>query len=164
MTYAARIYPIPTPRSLVIPGWSARTRPQMCTAHLRFASSTRPGMMLHSHRDLGLDMRVRVVAFEYEVFIAEREDVLHVRIDLHCRQRPRRARQLQPRLIEMVRIKVSVAQTMNEVAGLEVGHLRHHQRQQRVGRDVEGHAEKHVRRTLIELARQFAVRNIELKK
>jgi len=50
-----------------------------------FAFSTRPGMTLHSHRDLGLDMRVRVVAFEHEVFIAEREDVLHIRIDLHGR-------------------------------------------------------------------------------
>src|SRR5260370_32240179 len=163
MTYAARIYPIPTPDSLVIPRSSARTRPQMGTAHLRFASPTRPGMTLHSHRDLGLDMRVRIVAFEHEIFVAEREDVLHVRIELQGRQPPRRTRQLQPCLLEMVRIEVSVAQAMNEVAGLEVRHLRHHQRQQRIGRDVEGYAEKHVRRTLIELARQFAVRDVELK-
>ena len=63
----------------------------------------------------------------------------------------------------MVRIEVSVAQTMNEIAGLEVRHLRHHHGQQRIGRDVEGHAEKHVRRTLIELARQLAVCDVELK-
>src|ERR1700756_3705573 len=121
MTYAARIYPIPTPRSLVIPGWSARPRPQMCTAHLRFASSTRPGMTLHSHRDLGLDMRVRVVAFEHEVFIAEREDILDVRIDLHDRQWTRRTRQLQPGLLEVVRIKMRIAERVHEVAGLEAG-------------------------------------------
>src|ERR1700761_2009240 len=36
-----------------------------------------------SNSDLGLDMRVRVVAFEREVFVTEREDVLHIRIDLH---------------------------------------------------------------------------------
>src|SRR5882724_4104346 len=71
-------------------------------ARLRFASSTRPGMTLHSHRDLGLDVRVRVVALEHEVFIAEREDVLHITIDLHGRQRPRRTSQLQPRLLEMI--------------------------------------------------------------
>src|ERR1700730_500343 len=59
-----------------------------------------------SHRDLGLDVRVRVVAFEHEVFKAEREDILHGGIELHHRQRPGRARQLQPRLLEMVRIKV----------------------------------------------------------
>src|SRR5580704_3418535 len=56
-----------------------------------------------SYSDLGLDVRVRVVAFEHEVFIAEREDVLHIRIDLHHRQRARRTCQLQPRLLQMVR-------------------------------------------------------------
>src|ERR1700730_18029089 len=116
-----------------------------------------------SHRDLGLDVRVRVVAFEHEVFVAECEDILHIRIELHHRQRPRRARQLQPGLLEVVGIEVSVAQCVNEVAGLEARYLRDHHCQQRVGRDVEGYAEKTVRRTLIELARQFAACDVELK-
>src|ERR1700759_3628061 len=40
-------------------------------------------VIVRSHRDFGLDMRVRVVALEYEVLVAEAEDVLHIRIDLH---------------------------------------------------------------------------------
>ncbi len=51
----------------------------------------------------GLDVRVRVVALEREILVAEGEDILHRRIDPHRRQRARRARQLQPRLLEMVR-------------------------------------------------------------
>src|SRR3984893_6765127 len=90
-----------------------------------------------SHRNLGLDVRVRVVAFEHEVFIAEREDILHIRIELHHRQRPRRTRQLQPGLLEMVGIKVNVAERVDEVAGFQAGDLRHHHRQQRIGGDVE---------------------------
>ena len=48
-----------------------------------------------SHRHLGLDVRMRVVALEREILVAEAEDVLHRRIDAHRRQRARRARQLQ---------------------------------------------------------------------
>src|SRR6476469_4806387 len=56
-----------------------------------------------SHRHLGLDVRVRVVAFEDEVRVAEREQVLHVGIEPHHRQRLRGARQLQVRLFQVVR-------------------------------------------------------------
>src|SRR5207344_447277 len=55
-----------------------------------------------SYSHLGLDVRVRVVAFERKILVAERENILHIRIDLHHRQRPCRPRQLQPRLFEMV--------------------------------------------------------------
>src|SRR6478735_978587 len=114
----------------------------------------------YSYSHLGLDVRVRVVAFERKILVAERENILHIRIDLHHRQRPCRPRQLQPRLFEMVGVEMRVAERVHEIAGLEARHLRHHHRQQRVGSDVEGHAEKHVGRTLIELARQFAIGDI----
>src|SRR6476620_4590084 len=61
-----------------------------------------------SHRDLGLDMRVRVITFEHEILITECEDILDGRIEFHHRQPARRARQLQPGLIEMVGIEVRV--------------------------------------------------------
>src|SRR5215475_11112764 len=38
-----------------------------------------------SHRDFGLDVRMRVVADELKILVTEGEDVLHVRIDLHHR-------------------------------------------------------------------------------
>src|SRR3569832_1535625 len=58
-----------------------------------------------SHRDFGLDVRMRIVALEREVFVPEGEDVLHVGIDLHDGQRAGRPRELQPRLFEMVGIE-----------------------------------------------------------
>src|SRR5882724_2415916 len=48
---------------------------------------------LCSHRHRGLDVRMRLVALEREVLVAEREQVLHVRIELHHRQRFWRARE-----------------------------------------------------------------------
>ena len=40
-------------------------------------------------------MRVRLVAFEREILVAEREQIVHRRIELHRRQGTRVARQLQ---------------------------------------------------------------------
>jgi hypothetical protein len=47
--------------------------------------------------------------------------------------------------------------------GFEPGHLRHHHGQQRVGGDVERHAEEDVGRALVELAGQPAVGDVELE-
>src|SRR6478735_11904364 len=127
---------------------------------LRDINPSHRGSYSHSYSYLGLDVRVRVVAFERKILVAERENILHIRIDLHHRQRPCRPRQLQPRLFEMVGVEMRVAERVHEIAGLEARHLRHHHRQQRIGSDVEGHAEEHVGRTLIELARQFAIGDI----
>ena len=56
-----------------------------------------------------------------------------------------------------------IAERMDEVARLQPGHLRHHHGQQRIGSDVEGHAEEDIARTLVELAREPAFRDIELE-
>ncbi len=66
-------------------------------------------------------------------------------------------------LIEMVQIKMHVAEGVDELSRLESRDLRHHERQQRVGGDVEGHAEKHVGRALVELAGEAALSDIELE-
>src|SRR5665213_4076910 len=142
---------------------SDSTSPASSGRARRMARDMRSFTPLFSYRDRSLDVRMRVVAFEREIFVAERKDVLHLGIDLHYRQGAGRTRQLQPRLLEMIGIKVGVAERVHEVAGLEAGHLRHHHRQQRIGRDVEGHAEEHVRGPLVELARQFAAGDVKLK-
>ena len=49
----------------------------------------------------------------------EREEVLHRRIEPHVRQRARRARELQARLLEMVEVEVRVAEGVDELAGLQ---------------------------------------------
>ena len=75
----------------------------------------------------------------------------------------RLAGQLQPRLLEVVGVEVRVAEGVHEVAGPVAADLRHHQGQQRVGGDVEGHAEEDVGAALVELAGQLAVGDVELE-
>src|SRR6478752_1967311 len=98
-----------------------------------------------SDRDFSLYVRVRVVFLYREVFIAKSEYVFHGRIDPHCRQAPRRARQLQARLFQMIEIEMSIAECVNEVAWLIACHLRHHHCEQRIGGDIEWHTEKNIR-------------------
>ena len=113
--------------------------------------------------DRRLDGRPRVVAFEDEVFVAEAQDVFHVRIDAHDGKRPRLARKLQLHLLEVVRVDMRVAEGMDEVAGLEAAGLCHHHRQQRIRGDVERHAEEHVGAALVQLAREASARDVELE-
>jgi predicted transcriptional regulator len=51
-----------------------------------------------------------------------------------------------------IRVDMQVAERVDEIARLESRDLRHHQRQQRVTRDVERHAEKQIRAALVKLA------------
>src|SRR5512141_1477726 len=91
---------------------SGRTVPRFApTHHLRLAA--------HSHRHRRLDRRVRVVAAEGEILEAEGEDVAHLRIQRHRRQRARLAGELLARLVEVVEIQVGVAQSVDGVARLE---------------------------------------------
>src|SRR3974390_3605312 len=107
-----------------------------------------------SHRHLGLDVRMRIVVLDREVLITEAEDLVCLRIDSHFRQRPRRARQLQPRLLDMIHVKMRVVEGVHELPGLIAGNLRYHHCKQRIGGDVERHSEKYVSRALPELAGQ----------
>ncbi len=97
-------------------------------------------------------MRVRVVAFEGKVLEAECEYIRQRLVDLHFRQSPRRPCKLEPGLIDMVEIQMGVAKGVDEGPGGKACDLRHHQGQQRVGRDVERHAKEYVGGALIELA------------
>src|SRR6266481_5059060 len=73
-----------------------------------------------SHRDRSPDRRVRIVALEREILVAEAEEILHFGIEPHARQRPRRAQQLLLRLFEMIEVEVRVAQRVHEFPGLQV--------------------------------------------
>src|SRR6185437_13799176 len=83
-----------------------------------------------SHRDLRLDVRVRIVALEDEVLVAEGEQILGGRSETHGRHLARRSAELLARLLEVVEIEVRVAERMDEVAGREAGHLRDHHGEQ----------------------------------
>ena len=79
------------------------------------------------------------------------------------RQGPWLAAELQVHLVQVVLIDVRVAEGVHEVAWLETAHLRHHHREQRIAGNVERHSEEYVGRALVELAREFAVGDIELE-
>ena len=61
------------------------------------------------------------------------------------------------------RKEVRIAEGVHEIAVLQSAHLRHHHGEQRIAGDVERHAEENVRAALVELARELAVRHVELE-
>ena len=66
------------------------------------------------HRDRRFDRRMRIVADKLEILELEVVDVFHRRIQFHPRKRARRARQLLARLLEMVPVKMQIAEGVNE--------------------------------------------------
>jgi hypothetical protein len=52
----------------------------------------------------------------------------------------------------MVFVKMQIAKGMNEIAGRKIDNLRDHHRKERVGSDVERHAEKKIAAALVKLA------------
>src|SRR5262245_51253096 len=107
---------------------------------------------------------MRIVADELEILIGEIEQRADLAVDLHAGKRAGRARQLLVGLVEVIEIEMDVAEGMDEFAGRESGDVRHHQREQSIGCDVERHAKKDVGGALIELAGESPVGDIELDK
>src|SRR5665213_1519329 len=64
----------------------------------------------------------------------------------------------------MIRVQVTVAAGPNEVARFQVALLRKQVREQSIRGDVKWHAQKQVRASLIQLARQAFVRHVKLEK
>ena len=116
-----------------------------------------------SNTHFGLDVRMRVVADELEVFVLEVEDGLHIGVDEHARQGAWGARELQLGLLEMVQVEVGVARGVDEVARLQARHLRHHLQQERIAGNVERHSEERVSTALVELKRESTIGDVELE-
>ena len=57
-----------------------------------------------------------------------------------------------------------ITESMNELPRFEIADLCQHQGKQRIGGNIKRHAEENIRTALIELAGQFALRDIELEK
>src|SRR5580765_6253680 len=77
-----------------------------------------PGVIARSYGDRRLDARVRVVALDRDVLEVEAVDRADLGVEHQRRQRPRLARELQPRLVEVVGVEVGVAERVHEVADL----------------------------------------------
>ena len=117
--------------------------------------------MLYGYRSL--DRRPRVIALEGKILVAESENILHLRIEFHYRQRPRRAGKLLAHLVEMVEVNVGVTGSMDKFSRLQAAYLGYHHRQQGIGSNVERHSEEGVRTSLVQLAGQSAVGYVELE-
>ena len=117
-----------------------------------------------SDSDGRLDSRMMFVTHEFEILVLVVEDRRRSAFDLHLRIGVRRTRELRLHLLEMVAVDVAITSGPDEIAEFQIALLRHHHRQQRVAGDVEGHAEEDVCASLIQLAGQFALGHIELKK
>src|SRR5262245_58675106 len=95
-----------------------------------------------------------LIGFERKLLESEGKQVLNFGVDPHRGERPRLSRELQPRLLEMVVIEMSIAERVHEFARLQIGGLRDHHRQECIRRDVERYAEKGVAAPLVHLARK----------
>ena len=105
-----------------------------------------------------------IVALQSEILIAEIVDVFDLRIQVHPGQWPEIARELFLHLLLMVFIDVQVAEGMNKIARFQSGDLRHHHGQERIGSDVERHAQKEIGAALVKLAAETVAADIELEK
>src|SRR4029077_18248241 len=101
-----------------------------------------------------LDGRVMLVVHDLKVFIVVIKNCGWPTRQVELRQCQRHSRQLLVDLLEMVGVQVTVAAGPDEFAHLEVALLRQHVREQRIGSDVERHAEKNVGAALVDLATQ----------
>ena len=124
-------------------------------------NSKRKRNMLNRNRRL--DARIRVVAHQFKILELEVVNAFHRRIQFHLRQRTRFALELQLRLLNVVGVKMQIAERVNKIARLQTADLRDHPREQRVAGDVERHAQKNIRATLVKLAAQLAVAHVKLE-
>src|SRR3990167_8144540 len=115
-----------------------------------------------SDRNLGLDVRVGLVALELEVLVLKSEQVALVG-DRHGREVEGLASQLPAGLVQVVQVEVRVAEGVDELARLQAHDLGDHQGQQGVGGDIERHAQEHVGAALVELAAELSIRHEELE-
>jgi len=115
----------------------------------------RKSVFLNRHRRL--DMGVGLVIAHGEIVKGKSEQVFHRRVQRHGGQRARVPGQLGICLLQMIGIQVRITQGMHEITRLQTTDLRHHQRQQRIGSDVERHAQKDIAAALVQLTAQLAV-------
>src|SRR5688572_23898489 len=71
------------------------------------------GAMVRLDGDRRLDRRVRIVAGQLEILVAECEQIGYVRTKVHRRQSPRLAPQLFARLLQMVQVKMRVTECVD---------------------------------------------------
>jgi len=95
---------------------------------------------------------MRVIGLDDDVFGAEIKERCDFGVERQPGQGTRRPGELQAGLFEMVLIEMRIAKAMHEITRVEACHMRDHRSEKRIACDVERHSQKHIRRTLVELA------------
>src|SRR5947209_9005765 len=116
-----------------------------------------------SNGDRRRDVRMRFVILQSEIVGFVAEQPLSPVLDHQARQFAWLTRELQPRLIEMVGIEMTIAAGPDEHAGVEAALSRQHVREECIGGDVERDAKKDVGAALIELQVETSARDLRLK-
>lgn len=104
-----------------------------------------------------------LVVGESKVGDLEVADILNLGVEIHAREFERLAAELETDLREVVVVDMSVSDSMDELASLEVCDLCHHHKEEGIGGDVKWHAKENVGGTLVELERERAIGDIELE-
>ena len=105
---------------------------------------------------------MRVVAFECEILELEIKDAAHFAVDDKARGFARLTGELGFHLLHMVGVDMRVAHGVDELPRLVARHMGEHFQQERVGGDVEGHAEEHIGGALVELQVEVSVLDADL--
>ena len=92
-----------------------------------------------------------LVPDKFEIFEFELVDVFDGRIQFQPRQRPAFAGELFARLVEMVFVKMKIAECVNEISRCEIDGLRHHHCEERIRRNVERHPQEKIAAALVQL-------------
>src|ERR1700693_6262087 len=122
---------------------------------------SRAGRM--SNRDGGLDGVVMAVVEDLEILVRIVEQARRFAPDHKPRQGEGGASQLQVGLLQMIEVQMAIAARPNEVPHFKIALLRQHVRQQRVGGDIEGHAEQSIGAALVQLTGQTSLGDMELE-
>ena len=104
-----------------------------------------------------------VVVRNLDALVGEVVNRSHRGVEPQCWQLQRNTAYLLTSLIEMVQVEVAIPPCPDEFSGLEVAHLGHHAGQQAIRGDVERHTEECISTSLVELAGEFPVVDVELK-
>src|SRR5579872_7222702 len=133
------------------------------TSKSGLAANADRGLAAMSDRHPCLDRWMIPVVHEFEILVGVLKQARGSTSDQEARRREGRARELLVGLLEMIDVKVTVPPGPHQLAGDEVALLREHVREQGVRCEIEGYAQEDVGAALIDLARQPARGDVQLK-
>jgi hypothetical protein len=116
------------------------------------------------HRHHRLYMRMWIIPFQHKILKPKPKNIFHLRVNFHHRQFSAFAAELEFGLLDVVAVKVCIAEGVYKLAGLQAAYLGHHHIEQGVGGNVKRYAEENIGAALVELATEFSVGHVELEK